>query len=53
MEERGVTAYRLGKDTGFSRTTIIQWLNGDYEPNIKNLRVLADYFGVPTSYFIE
>ena len=51
-EERGVSLYRICKDTGISTANMSQWKKGLSSPNLKSLRKLADYFGVPLEYLV-
>lgn len=53
MNEKGVTCYRVAHDTGISEQAVYAWANGTYEPKTKGLKKLADYFGVPITFFIE
>lgn len=52
MKERGVSRYKLSKETGIPYTTLTQILNGRTEnPQVKALQIIADYFGKPLDYF--
>ena len=48
--KRGVTAYRVSKDTGISTATLTAWKQGKYEPKDDKLQLIADYFGVTVKY---
>ena len=50
MEEKGVTAYRVAKDTGITQATLSRWKTGKVSPSIETLQVLAEYFGVTIDY---
>lgn len=50
LKERGVTAYRVHKDTGISQTTLSDWKAGRITPKIDKLQAIADYFGVSLEY---
>lgn len=50
---RGVTPYRVAKETGISTATLSQWKNGVYTPKIQTIAAIAAYFGVPLDYFVE
>lgn len=52
-EKKGVTDYRVAKDTGISQVTLIDWRNGLYQPKVDKLMKLADYFGVSVEYFLK
>lgn len=53
LKAKGVTAYRVSQDTGIAGATLTNWKKGGYTPKIDKLQTLADYFGVPLSYFTE
>lgn len=50
LKERGVTAYRVAKETGISTATLTQWKNGTSIPKQDKLQKIADYFGVTLDY---
>ncbi|GMA52578.1 hypothetical protein GCM10025857_39350 [Alicyclobacillus contaminans] len=53
MDRRGITAYRLAKDTGVSYTGVSKILNGSTKnPQIDVLSTIADYFGVSVDYLL-
>ena len=53
IKEKGVTAYRVSKDTGIPQATLSDWKNGRSKPKFDKLMTLAKYFGVPVEYFAE
>lgn len=53
LKERGVTPYRVAKDTGIPCATLTNWKQGKYTPKIEKLQRIADYFGVPLSYLLD
>lgn len=53
MKKKGVTCYKIANDLEVSETSVHAWVNGEYIPKLKNTKKLADYFGVPITYFIE
>ncbi len=53
LEKHQVTPYKVSSDTGVSTATLSDWKNGKYNPKIDKLQILADYFGVPVTYFLE
>ena len=53
LEERGITAYRVAKDTGLTPTVFYDWKSGKSNPKFDKLLVIAKYFGVPVEYFVE
>ena len=52
MKEKGITIYKLSKDTGISSTTFYAWRKGDYTPKREKIELIADYFGVTYDYLI-
>ena len=53
LRKKGVTAYRLCKDTGIPQSTVSSWRRGTRKPNLDNLLRLADYFGVDVKVFLN
>lgn len=53
MQQRGITAYRLSKDTGIPQSVLSDWKTGRSKPKFDKLLILAKYFGVPVEYFAE
>lgn len=53
LEKTGKTTYQVCKDTGIPESTISMWKNRGSGLSVKNLAVLAKYFGVQIEYFIE
>lgn len=51
MKQKGVTPYRVAKDLGFSTGLFTDWKKGRYTPKQDKIIALAEYFGVPVSYF--
>lgn len=52
LDERGVTAYRVAKETGVGTATLSSWKNGRYTPKPDKMQKLADYFGVSLEYLM-
>lgn len=50
MEEHGVTAYRVAKETGIATSTLSDWKKGRSIPKQDKLQKIADYFGVSLAY---
>ena len=53
LKKSGVTAYEVSKKTGIDAITLSNWRNEHYEPKYDKIKKVADYFGVPTTYFYE
>lgn len=51
--KRGVTDYRVSKDTGITKSTFTDWKSGRSVPKVDKIKILADYFGVSLEYFLE
>ncbi len=52
LEERGVTAYRVSKETGVTTATLTSWKQGKYTPKPEKLQKIADFFGVSLEYLM-
>ena len=52
-ENKGVTEYQVSLGTGISTTVFTQWSRGDYDLKLDKLKLIADYFGVSVTEFIE
>ena len=53
LKERGVTPYRVHKDTGISTATLSDWKNGKSQPKKDKIEKICNYFDVPLSYFYD
>lgn len=52
LQEHGVTAYRVGKETGISTATLTDWKKGRSTPKADKMQKIADYFGVSVDYLL-
>ena len=54
-EEKNVTPYQVsvGTDGKVSTTVLSQWKNNEYNLKLEKLSLIANYFGVPITYFLE
>lgn len=52
LKEKGVTAYRVSKETGIGASTFTDWKNGRSTPKQEKLQKIADYFGVTLDYLM-
>lgn len=50
LEIKGITAYKVAKETGITTTTITNWKNGKYVPKSDKLSKIAEFLGVSESY---
>lgn len=53
IDEKKTTAYKVSMDTNISQSTLSDWKTGRSTPKIDKLKTLAEYFGVPITYFLE
>ena len=51
--ERDVKTSDVARATKIQKSTFSSWKHGLYTPKIDKLKKIADYFGVPVTYFIE
>lgn len=51
LNERGVTSYRVHKETGISTATLSDWKNGKSQPKKDKIEKICAFFNVPLSYF--
>lgn len=49
---RGVTPYKVGKETKIASSTFSDWKNGKSKPKGDKLQAIADYFGVSVEYLM-
>lgn len=50
--KKGITMYRMCKDTGIKQNVISNWKNRDVkEPSLSCALTLANYFDVPVEFF--
>lgn len=52
LDEKGVTAYKVGKATGIGGSTFTDWKTGRSVPKQEKLQKIADYFGVSLDYLM-
>ena len=45
-KRKGVSTYRVSKDTGIGNSMFSEWKKGTYTPKLDKLQKLADYFDV-------
>lgn len=53
LNKKGLTAYRVSKDTGISPTVFSEWKSGRSKPKVDKLIILAKYFEVSVEFFLE
>lgn len=47
------SSYRVAKETGIAQSVLSDWKTGRSNPKLDKLQKIADYFGVPVTYFLE
>lgn len=52
-DKKGVTDYKVSKDTGITKSTFSDWKTGRSAPKTEKLKILADYFDVSIDYFLD
>lgn len=52
LQIRGVSTYRVAKETGIPQQTFSKWENGISTPKADKLQKIADYFGVTVEYLM-
>lgn len=52
-DSKGVTDYRVSKETGITKSTFSDWKSGRSSPGPQKLLLLSKYFDVPIEYFLE
>lgn len=53
IQNNGLTFYQLGKRLNIPSSFFSEWKRGKMMPKVDKLKILADYFGVPVTYFLE
>jgi len=49
LKSKGLTPYKVSKETGVSQATVTNWKNGSYVPKYNKLKKLADYLNIDIS----
>lgn len=53
IEKKGLTAYRVAKDTNLTTVLFTDWKKGKSSPKFDKLSKIAEYLNVPVSYFVD
>ena len=53
MKVKNVNQTILSNETGLNYPTISKWVRGIATPRPDKIKILSDYFNVPTSYFFN
>lgn len=51
-DARGLSDYAVAAKTGVARSILSEWKTGRHTPGLKNLLILANFFGVSVDYLI-
>lgn len=51
-EKTGFTQREVSKETGIAQSTIANYETGRTEPDIENIGILADFYGVSSDWLI-
>lgn len=51
-QEKGLTNYRVSKETGVSQSSLSEWKRGNSVPKYESMKKIADYFGVSVDYLL-
>lgn len=52
IKAKGLTNYKVSKDTGIAQSVLSTWKNGGTTPRVEKLQILADYLGVSVDYLL-
>lgn len=52
IDSKGLTPYRVAKDTGLTTVLFTDWKKGKSKPKYEKLKVIADYLGVSIDYLL-
>lgn len=53
IQAKGISAYKVSKETGISTVTLSNWKNGKYTPKADKIQAICDYLCVDTGMIIE
>ena len=51
-DRKGVSDYRVAKETGIPCSTFTDWKTGRSSPKLDKLKSISNYFEVPLEYFL-
>lgn len=52
LKDRGITPYRVYKETGVAQSSLSDWKNGKGTPGAEKLKKIADYLDVSLDYLL-
>ena len=50
IESKGITPYRVAKETGLTTVLFTDWKKGKSKPKYDKLKIIADFLGVSVEY---
>lgn len=53
IKSKGMTQQSFANDFGVNHLTVINWIQREHRPSSFNLEMLANYFGVSETVFLE
>lgn len=53
IKAKGISAYKVSKETGVSTVTLSNWKSGKYTPKADKLQAICDYLEVDMGMIIE
>lgn len=53
IDDRGITIYRVSKDTGILTSTLYDWKSGKTKPKLDKLQKIATYLNIPLEKLIK
>lgn len=53
LDINNISSYKVSKDTGISTSTLSEFKSGKINIKLDKLQILANYFKVPISYFLD
>ena len=53
IKKKGLTSFRIAKDTGVSQTTLYDWKKGRCTPKIDKLMKIAEYLEIDVAQLLE
>ena len=53
MDTKGISAYKLSKETGISESVISRWKNGEQSPSLSSLVKVAHFFNCGLSELMK
>lgn len=53
LQEKGITAYRVAKETGISQGLMNEYKSGKKLPTLQNICKIADYLNCSVDYLLK